>query len=137
MVEFLKSILDITSDALTELDVDVITASHGQEAWSMIAEHDLIVDMVITDLEMSVMNGRQLCRRIRAHRKLKRIPVVFFANNTDSTTEIGIFKDCASDYLVKPFMKELFLARISLHLKNYTFNERLREMVEKWVLNRR
>jgi len=135
LVDDSKSILKITSEALEELDVNIHTAMDGYEAWSMLNRDNIQVDMVITDLAMPYMDGEELCRNIRKHKNLKTIPIIFFTSNDDHKTKVRIFKAGASDYIVKPYIKELFLSRVIVHLKDRLFKKRLQAMVELKTIN--
>ncbi len=50
---------------LTEFGYKVLTANSGQKALAILARDDVKVDLVITDLVMPGMSGRELVERIR------------------------------------------------------------------------
>lgn len=54
---------------------EVIGCEDGQDAWQKLQEADPPIDLVLTDIEMPVMNGFQLCERIRAS-EFEHLPVV-------------------------------------------------------------
>ena len=55
----------MTETILTEFGYKVLTASSGQKALAILARDDVKVDLVVTDLVMPGMSGRELVERIR------------------------------------------------------------------------
>lgn len=75
-------------------------------------------DLVITDVKMPLMDGCELCRRIRQSSLLQHIPVIMLsARNSDADRIRGI-EAGADAYLVKPFVPEELLAWVSGLLKS-------------------
>ncbi|MFA6012895.1 MAG: response regulator, partial [Desulfobacteraceae bacterium] len=129
VVDDSRAIVKIISDVLYELEINIVTASNGKEAWDLIMDDSVSFDMIITDLNMPVMSGEDLCKRVRSNDRLKMIPVIILTSQSDRATEIRIFRAGASDFVVKPFIKEVFIARIGVHLESHLLNKRLNDMV--------
>jgi CheY-like chemotaxis protein len=129
VVDDSRAVIKIISDVLYELEIDIVTASNGKDAWEMVSDDTQSFDMIITDLNMPVMSGEELCKRVRSSDRLKMIPVIILTSQSDRATEIRIFRAGASDFVVKPFIKEVFIARIGVHLESHLLNKRLNEMV--------
>ncbi len=129
VVDDSRAIVKIISDVLYELEIHVTSASNGKDAWELIMDDPLSFDMVITDLNMPLMSGEELCKRVRSSERLKMIPVIILTSQSDRATEIRIFRAGASDFVVKPFIKEVFIARIGVHLESYLLNKHLNDMV--------
>jgi DNA-binding response OmpR family regulator len=129
VVDDSRAVVKIISDVLYELEIKIVTASNGQEAWSLIQDDSIAFDMIITDLNMPAMGGEELCRKMRSIERLKTIPVILLTSQSDKATEIRIFRAGASDFVVKPFIKEVFIARIRVHLESHLLNKRLNDMV--------
>jgi len=55
----------------------VTVAQDGGEAWKMLQAEDF--DLVVTDYQMPVMNGEELCRRMRRNERLKGTPVLLLS----------------------------------------------------------
>jgi len=88
------------SEFLEEAGYETLTAENGEEALAVLAENDS-VDVVVTDIEMPVMDGWELTRRIRGSETLKDIPIVALTVMAGSETEekgkaLGI-----NEYLIK------------------------------------
>lgn len=126
-----KFILKRAEMALEPAGFKVFTALDGQEAWDILnSEEGEKIGIVVTDLHMPVMNGEALCKKIRKHRKFSRIPVVFMTSESGEETEIRILKAGASDFIAKPFLSELLVTRISVHLEGWVLAKKLNELVE-------
>ena len=71
-------------------------------------------DLVITDLAMPIVDGLELCRRLRA---ASQIPIVVLSSNSEEKTKVEALDIGADDFVNKPFgMKEL-LARVRASLR--------------------
>lgn len=136
VVDDAKFILKIASDTLKQAGFHVLTAENGRIAWEILdSDRGESIDLVITDLHMPEMNGEELCSRIRKHRRLGRIPVIFLTSQGGESTEIRILKAGASDFLTKPFTRDLLLARASVHLESWILNKKLNDLVEARTAN--
>jgi CheY-like chemotaxis protein len=60
--------------SILELSFDVIDAEHGAQALELLERHR--VSLVITDVRMPVMDGRELVRRIRGDPRWARLPIL-------------------------------------------------------------
>ena len=75
------------------------------------------------------MNGIDMCRSIKENPALSHIPVILLTGTSSEALKLQGVKEGADDYIVKPFDKELLLARVSNLLKNrnslqrYFYNE--------------
>ncbi len=115
----------IVADTLSREGIDVITASDGLEAFDTICKRMNEIDVVITDLMMPGMDGRELCRRIRQELNLQSLPVLFLTAVPDHENLLDVFKAGATDYLIKPFIKEELLARLTVHFDRTQISRRL------------
>lgn len=106
-----RSVRELVVLFLETAGYTVYQAGDGREALSLVAIPDLGVDILITDIIMPFMNGRELANRIcLAKPNLK---VVFMsAYSADFLSGQNLFTDGA-DYIRKPFGKEILLERIS------------------------
>jgi CheY-like chemotaxis protein len=79
----------------------VFCAGNGREALR-VAERER-PDLVLSDVKMPVMDGWELCRQLKAHPKLRSIPVIFLTvEGEDHDVKKGIDLGAAG-YLTKPF----------------------------------
>lgn len=106
----------LVGDALRLEGYQVRTAGDGQEALQRVAEER--PDLILLDLMMPVMDGRQFCRLLarapsRAERPA-RIPVILLSADRrlrEQAEELG-----AAGYLAKPFDLDDLLTAVQHHL---------------------
>ena len=90
---------------LCGLDVgEVHEAGDGVEALARLATHR--VDLVLADINMPVMNGMELVRRMSADPALAAIPVVVVATPISEQKVEQLLDSGARAYLAKPFRPE-------------------------------
>jgi len=98
-VEDEEDLLEIISDTLTKLDANFITAKNGQDALDVL--ENTSVDIVITDINMPVMNGLDLIENMK--KLYPKIQVIIMSAHTE-TEYLSRAKDLGvKDYLIKPF----------------------------------
>ena len=89
-------------------------ASNGQEALDFLSSNT--VDLILTDLNMPVMDGIELVHRLKASEEYRSIPVIVITTES-STVQIEDLKAKGiDDYLRKPFTPEEFRTVISRNL---------------------
>ncbi len=83
-------------------------------------KHDT-ADMVILDVNLPDMDGREACKVMR--RNGVKCPVIMLtAQGSDSDTILGLDAG-ANDYVVKPFRFAVLLARVRSHLRSHEHSE--------------
>ena len=76
-------------------------AGNGIEALEKISQN--FPDLVLTDIMMPKMDGKELLKKLRSDENFSTIPVVFLSARAGDDTKVeGLFMG-ADDYLVKPF----------------------------------
>jgi two-component system chemotaxis sensor kinase CheA len=98
-------------------DYEVIDCEDGLEAWNMLQESDRRFDLVITDIEMPIMDGIELTRHIKGDDRFKHLPVVAvtsLASETDVQTGI---KAGVDDYQIK-LDRDQLMAAVKKFLKS-------------------
>jgi len=79
------------------------------------------VDMIILDVGLPDMDGRELCKRIR--KTGINVPILMLTGNvSDADTVLGLDAG-ANDYVTKPFSFTVLLARIRAHFRQYEQSE--------------
>jgi two-component system chemotaxis sensor kinase CheA len=86
---------------------DVLTASDGVEAMSILAEGP--VDLVLTDVEMPRMDGFALTEAIRAHAALGNVPVLILTSRANEEDRQRGLEAGADGYIVKSAFNEAAL----------------------------
>ena len=94
---------------------NILTASDGEDAWPVILNK--LPDMVISDVMMPVMDGIELCKRIKQDIRTSHIPVILLtARSAEESKMIGL-EAGADDYIGKPFNMDMLLLKIAHILK--------------------
>ena len=88
-------------------------------------------DLITLDIEMPEMDGISMCRNIRKISQLDEIPIIFLTSMADQKKLLKVFQAGATDYLIKPFLKEELLARLRVHLEKSRLIQKLRSTVEQ------
>lgn len=137
VVDDSKIAREIVSELLQREGLTVIEAKDGMQAYEIICNHILEIDIVVTDFVMPLMNGSELCSKIRNELNLRDLPVILLTAMNEHSALLNLFKAGATDYIVKPFVKEELLARINVHLQRTSLNKRLKQtVIELKKLNR-
>jgi type IV pilus assembly protein PilB len=100
----------ILKEILEGENYEVLAASDGREALALV--HRTRPDLVLTDLQMPVMNGLDLLRRLRRDLSTCQIPVVFLTVVESLDSEVQALDLGADDYIAKPVEKARLLSRV-------------------------
>ena len=108
-------------------EFNVITASNGREAFEMLGDAVSLPKLILLDLIMPEMTGREMFELMKTNERLKRIPVIFIT--ADNASESELLAAGAVDFINKPFLPEIVKLRVrnQIELKNYS--DSLEQMV--------
>ena len=86
----------------------VTEASNGEEALEYLNNNDQLPDIIILDLNMPVMDGRETLKEIKSHTLFKNIPVCIMSTSSAQFDVVNSYDAGANLFLVKPLdFKEL------------------------------
>ena len=88
----------------------VYEASDGKKALTVLAQQSIHV--VISDIMMPVMDGMELCRKIKTDIRYSHIPIILLTARTAEEHILSGLKEGADEYITKPFNLEILLLRI-------------------------
>ncbi len=105
----------------------VVTASDGMAALAQARRER--PDIVLLDIMMPLMDGFEVCRRLKADPATSDIPVVMVTALSDSANRVRGLEAGADDFLTKPVIDVALFARVRslVRLKRMTDEWRLRE----------
>lgn len=106
------SILELVSDVLTERDMEVRTASSGEEALELLEREPF--DLILLDIMLGGVSGLEVCRRVRDRVSC---PILFLSAKDDVKDIVKGLGLGADDYVTKPFALEELVARVQAHLR--------------------
>jgi PAS domain S-box-containing protein len=104
VVEDEKSVRDLTVKMLKQLGYVLLTASSGAEALEISAAHPGPIELLLTDVVMPNMSGRQLADSLVLTRPGTK--VLFLSGYTENTVVHHGVLDPGVDFLPKPFSRE-------------------------------
>lgn len=73
-------------------------------------------DLILLDVDMPDMNGYEAAGKLKQNNAFKEIPIIFLSGRDDATSEMFGLNMGAKDYIHKPFVSEMLLKRIEIHL---------------------
>ena len=111
--ESLKEQLDLQGEFVVN---DAATGASGLEK----AKTDM-PDIVILDVGLPDLDGREVCRHMR--KANVRGPIIMLTANDGEADQILGLEAGANDYVTKPFKFNVLLARIRAHLRNHSQSE--------------
>ena len=85
-------------------------AANGQQALEVLEQQT--VNLIISDVMMPVMDGMELCRRIKHDIRYSHIPIILLTARTAEEHVLSGLKEGADDYITKPFNLDILLLRI-------------------------
>ncbi len=85
-------------------------------------------DLIVCDFMMPAMNGDELVRAVRQEPRIDATPILILTARNDSAARIGILREGASDYLLKPFFQPELRARVEILVKVKQSEEHLRAL---------
>jgi len=120
MVDDEDDLREALADQLVMTDeFDVFEAANGAEGLKKAKE--ALYDLIILDVGLPDMDGRELCRLMRKQ-GVKSPILMLTGHNTDSDTILGLDAG-ANDYVSKPFKFPVLLARIRAQLRQHEQSE--------------
>ncbi|SKC96408.1 PAS domain S-box-containing protein [Chitinophaga ginsengisegetis] len=93
----------------------ITTAKNGLEALEQVERNK--PDLILSDIMMPVMNGKDLLERVRGNPVTAQIPVIFLSARAGGEARIDGLEAGADDYLVKPFSAGELLTKVKAHIK--------------------
>jgi DNA-binding response OmpR family regulator len=98
-----KSICLLLENFLSK-DYDVVSIHDGSDALDWLEGN--LPDLIISDIEMSIMGGYEFLTKVRERGFTKHTPFIMLSAKSESKERIKCYKLGAQDYLTKPFNPE-------------------------------
>lgn len=96
-----RTMREMVAFTLKSAGYDVVEAGDGQQALTALTSNK--VDLVITDLNMPVMDGLTLIRRVRAIPANRTLPILMLTTESDDKKKAEGRAAGATGWIVKPF----------------------------------
>lgn len=111
-----QNLVDSLQYSLRAEGYEVATAKDGEEALEK--ARDLLPDLIILDLMIPIINGKDVCRIIR---KESNVPILMLTAKDNEIDRIVGLEIGADDYITKPFSMRELMARIHGVLRRVTW----------------
>ena len=112
VIEDEPQIARLARDYLVKYGYRVLTAADGAAGLAMARREQ--PDLVLLDLLLPGMDGREVCRRLRAE---SAVPILMLTALADDTDQIVGLELGADDYVTKPFSPAVLVARVRAVLR--------------------
>jgi two-component system phosphate regulon response regulator PhoB len=114
IVDDTPDVLTVVGRRLQSWGYEALLAGSGEEGLRLAEEQ--LPDLILLDIMMPRMKGREVCARLKASERTKGIPVIFLtalglADHVKAGMDLG-----AEDYIVKPFEPAQLKERITICL---------------------
>lgn len=116
-------------DIIRDMGYQPILTENGEQALRIVERFPL--SLIISDVAMPVMDGYELCTRIKENPETRDIPIIFISAFDDPADIVKGFEVKGEDYVTKPFIPEVVKARVQMHLKLSESNRQMQEMNRK------
>jgi len=108
-------------------EYNVMTAFNGKEALEKLGDAHPLPKLILLDVLMPEMTGREMFEIMKTNEKLERIPVIFITAENDSESEL--LAAGAVDFINKPFKTEIVQLRVRNQIKLKNYSDSLEQMV--------
>ena len=109
--EFVRS---YHSYILEQAHFQVITAVDGSDGLEKLYTHSC--DLILTDINMSNMDGYEFIRRVRSDGKYSSLPIIIVSTESEAKDKMKGFEAGANLYIVKPSSPEMMVENIRMIL---------------------
>ncbi|WP_033374299.1 EAL domain-containing protein [Spirulina subsalsa] len=127
---------DVIETLLIEEDYDLHYAANGTEAISVLPI--IQPDLILLDVMMPVLDGIEVCKRIKAMAEWARTPIIMVTALSSKDTLAECLAAGADDFIAKPVSRLELMARVRSMLRIHqqyqqltVFNTQLEAMVEE------
>lgn len=108
-----RTVRMIIGNILREVGIDVVEASNGREALEQIGRYP-DVGLLLLDWNMPELNGFEVLRAVRADRNYDGVRILMVTSESQSDQVVKALTAGANEYLMKPFSKEVLVAKLHL-----------------------
>ena len=108
-----RTVRMIIGQLLRELGMEVLEAKNGLEGLEQLKQNQGI-ELMLVDWNMPEMNGIDFVRSVRGQRAYDAVPILMVTSEAQGEQVTQALSAGANEYLMKPFNKEVLLAKLQL-----------------------
>ena len=107
-------------------DLEIITATSGNEALGLVLEHNFA--LILLDVQMPEMDGFEVAELIRGSEKTRHIPIIFVtAISKDKPHVFAGYEKGAVDYLFKPLDPQILRSKVNVFVELFQQRKKLQQ----------
>jgi len=110
VIEDERSLTEVLSYNLRKEGYEAVVAHDGLEG--LRKAQTLLPDLIILDLMLPVMEGKEVLRELRAGERTREIPVIILTAKIEETDQVVGYSLGADEYVPKPFSIKVLMLRI-------------------------
>jgi|GEM_PF-1779913 len=126
LVDDSEANLEMLSEPLIASGYRVRAVKSGASAFKTIEV--VLPDLILLDIKMPVMDGYEVCRRLKAGERTRGIPVIFISGMMAADEKVKAFEAGGVDYITKPLQIAEMLERVRTHIELRDIRERLEQL---------
>ena len=113
-VEDQEDNMQILRDLITSAGYEVVEAENGEEALAAVAKRR--PDLILMDIQIPIVDGYEVTRRIKADPALRSIPIIAVTSHAIGGGEEKARAAGCDDFVAKPYSPRQLLAKIRQYL---------------------
>jgi PAS domain S-box-containing protein len=127
-----RKVLELLMELLETEGYEVAAAANGAEAFDLALSFE--PDTVISDVVMPVVDGLELCRRLKNDQRTSNTPILLVSGARTSPDDSmrGLYAG-ADDYLSLPFRNEELMVKVARLAERHRVEKHYRQLVEQAV----
>jgi adenylate cyclase len=116
---------DILKTRLLTAGHDIIEAADGEAAIAVALERR--PDLILLDVMMPKLDGFEVCRRLKADRRLPYTPIIMITAKSETEDIVAGLGSGADEYLTKPVNQKALVARVAAMLRLKALQDTVKE----------
>jgi two-component system chemotaxis response regulator CheY len=108
-----RTVRAIIGTILRELGMDVTEAGNGRAGLEQLRQSPGI-ELILVDWNMPEMNGLDFIKAVRAERAYDPVRILMVTTETEQEQVLRALSAGANEYLMKPFTREILVAKLGL-----------------------
>ena len=116
----------LLGESVAAVGLEVLAFADGGAALDAALENDVAI--VLLDVDMPVLDGNEVCRRLRAEPRFSSVPIVIVTGHQDSDAIRRAFEAGATDFISKPVNWALLPHRLEYILRNAAAAEHIERL---------
>lgn len=109
IVDDSESIREVVAQGLSDAGYSIVKGMNGSDGLQLLLENP-DVQLIITDLNMPVMNGIELLKEVRKISSCRYLPVVILTTESQEVKKQEAKLAGATGWIIKPFVNEKLIA---------------------------